>query len=528
MLTKSTTLLRSPLAAVLLVFVLAATAFAVLKAESAPHYRVSRESAIRIARADPRVAPVLTHRGYTSVRVDPLDQSEQRVSFFDGARLVVHAAVGSGRRVTHVAVRTPGSPMWGSRIANASAVLIAMALLFVLAVATVPLLSLENLDVLAFASFTLPVWLINEGLIQASVIAAYPPLAYLMVRMLAFGLRGGGRASREPLLSHVASRLAPAERRRVLRAVLAGTAAMITLVTVTSTGANDVAFAALAGATDLVHGVVPYGHIPGFVLHGDTYPLLTYALYVPAAAVMPVTDLFSDPQGALIVTAIATLLTAWGLHRLAGPRAALGWLAFPPVLLSASTGSNDVVLAACLVAVLATAAHRARSALLLGVAAWVKVIPLLALPVWLARMNRRGVGQTLAGLAALSAILGGWIVALGGVTAIGSMLHALSFQLDRGSLSSLWVGLGAGDLQPVAEAAVLAAVAAATAAVQRDRELRTDLPRLAALLTGIVLVAQFAASYWTWAYLPWAIAPAIVVLTGRTRASSPGRPSPCR
>ena len=79
----------------------------------------------------------------------------------------------------------------------------------------------------------------------------------------------------------------------------AGTGSLGTFetTTVTSTGPSDVAFAALAGATDLVHGVVPYGHIPGFILHGDTYPLLTYAVYVPAAAVMPVTDLFEMKVG---------------------------------------------------------------------------------------------------------------------------------------------------------------------------------------------------------------------------------------
>ena len=48
------------------------------------------------------------------------------------------------------------------------------------------------------------------------------------------------------------------------------------------------AAASMAGATDLVHGTLPYGHLPqGELVHGDTYPLLAYAAYVPAALLTP-------------------------------------------------------------------------------------------------------------------------------------------------------------------------------------------------------------------------------------------------
>jgi cell division protein FtsW (lipid II flippase) len=104
------------------------------------------------------------------------------------------------------------------------------------------------------------------------------------------------------------------------------------------------------------------------------------------------------------------------------------------------------------------------------------------------------------------------MVVLGGVGSVGAMARALTFQFDRGSLSSLWIGWGLGSLQPVAQAALLAVVVGATLAVRRDDRLRDDLPRLAAILAGVLLLTQFAANYWTWAYLPWAIAPALLVL----------------
>jgi hypothetical protein len=115
------------------------------------------------------------------------------------------------------------------------------------------------------------------------------------------------------------------------------------------------------------------------------------------------------------------------------------------------------------------------------------------------------------------------------VHSIETMLHALAFQFERGSLSSLWIGLRLEALQPAAEAALLGAVAWATLAVRRDPGLRDDLCRLAAILAGLLLIAEFAASYWTWAYLPWAVLPALLVMvpaSGRTRSPAGGHSMP--
>src|SRR5207247_964491 len=105
-----TSFLRRPLGAALVTLALALPAFALLKGHATTHYPVSHADAVKIARANPEVARTLGRYGYTSVRVSPIDKREQRVSFFRGSRLVLHAAVGSKRRVTHVAIRNPGSP----------------------------------------------------------------------------------------------------------------------------------------------------------------------------------------------------------------------------------------------------------------------------------------------------------------------------------------------------------------------------------------------------------------------------------
>ena len=55
------------------------------------------------------------------------------------------------------------------------------------------------------------------------------------------------------------------------------------MVGVSSFDAVDVVYAVMEGATKLIHGVLPYGHMPPGIIHGDTYPILSYALYAPLA-----------------------------------------------------------------------------------------------------------------------------------------------------------------------------------------------------------------------------------------------------
>src|SRR4051794_40580862 len=544
--TRASLALRSPARVALAAFLLALPALVLLKAHShAARFPLARAQAIRVASADERARHFLDREPYTRVRISPVDRELERVTFLRGYHLVADVAIDRRGRVTHVAGQEAGAPATGSTVANFAPVLVLLALLFALVTATVPLVSLRNLDVLAMASLTVPVWLLNRTLVEPSVWAAYPPLIYLAARCMGMGL--GQRRAREPAVSlywHVTSRWPADQRRRVLRMLVAALATFTAIVVPTSTGASDVAFAAMSGATDLIHGVVPYGHIPAFIVHGDTYPLLTYVAYVPAAVLMPVRDVWDDPTGGLLITTAATLLAAGGLYRIgvrmaraggsaqagpadgeppsvAGMRTMLAFLAFPPVVLAASGGANDAVLAACVVGAFACFHHTRRSTVMLGVAAWVKIVPALALPVWLARMPRRRALHAAGLLALMSGALAAVLVALGGPGALPAMLRAIAFQLERSSLHSLWVGLGLGGLQPVASAVLVGAVAAATIAVRRDATLGDDLCRMAALVAGIELIAQIAGNYWTWAYMPWVAVP--VLLSLLAPASAPAR-----
>ena len=101
-------------------------------------------------------------------------------------------------------------------------------------------------------------------------------------------------------------------------------------------------------------------------------------------------DGFDNLDGALYVaTGVRAARRArWRCVRrsAATARVALAFLAFPPVMIAASSGSNDVVAAA-----LVAAALRARgSTAALAAAGWVKLAPLALVPLWVARYRDRG------------------------------------------------------------------------------------------------------------------------------------------
>jgi hypothetical protein len=287
-----------------------------------------------------------------------------------------------------------------------------------------------------------------------------------------------------------------------------------------------VAFAALAGGTLLNHGVSPYGHIPVAVVHGDTYPLLTYVLYMPFAALSPVRDAFDSLDGALWLNAIALVAAAAVIFRRWGERTALAWLAFPPVLLAASGGGNDVPAALFVVAALATFARTHLSAGLLTLAGWVKIAPAVALVAWIARMRGASLAQALGVVAALLAAGFVAILAFGGSGAVNSALSALSFQLERGSWFSVWRQLGVPALQAACQALTVTFLVMTAVALRRD----PDLPfrRVAALAGTAIALVQLSANYWLYVYLPWLLPFILVALfpPARQRSQPSVRPVP--
>lgn len=511
---------RRALCAVAAVFLLGSLGVWMLHQRTRPHYRLSAAAAIAAARADRGDREFLAHNPTRSVRVIPLDATLQRVTFFDGPQVVLDAAVGEHGEVVSSEEHVAGMPASGAALANSPWILALLSAVFLLATMVMPLRRIRNLDALVVASFTLTVPLINARLVAPSVICAYLALCYLMSRCLSIGLRADdlpATAPVTPLLSWLCAGWEPTRRTWLLRLLVLATMLAFAMITLTSIGYTDVAAASLEGATDLLHGVLPYGHIQ-LALHGDTYPLLNYVLYIPGALWLPVNSVLSDLSGSLATATVASLLAGLALYRIAagrqitsssaeprgdrGLRALLAWFAFPPVLLAASGGSNDLLLAACLAWMLALRPRAGTSMLLLAMGIWVKLVPLILVAVWIPYQRRGLVRACLAALG-LSVALTGLILALGGPGGIPAMLNAMSFQFQRGSFFAPWYTFGLQWLQPFAQAAVLALLLGSVLYLRANRSAHGDLVRMSAIAGALLLGVQLAANYWTWSYLPW-------------------------
>jgi hypothetical protein len=492
---------------------------------------LARGRAIQAVEHSPLAARILAGSRFTSVSVTPLDSDLDRVSFFDHGQIVAQAAVRRDGVVTHGEGFSARSVPYGDWIAYQPAVLIGLAALFALMAGVAPWCRLRNLDVVAALSLVAPVVLLQKRYVDASVVTAAPGLGYLMVRC---ALRGLGpapaRSPSRPLLDLLTPGWDARRRVRLLRLMLMTLALIFVMVTVSSREAVDVTYAVMEGATKLLGGVLPYGHMPGDVIHGDTYPLLSYALYTPLAWVSPVQSTWSSVDVALGATATAALAVAWALFRavagarpgrrgsrpaeleLAGLRTATCWLSFPPLLAAASTGTSDVVLAAMLVFALVLWRRPGWATGLLAVGAWFKLVPLVLLPTRLAPLRGRRLTGALLVIALVSVPMIALLVALGGLDGPFSMIRAMSYQLSRGSPQAVWDALGIEGLQPVGQAATLALVAGATIRLATRPSWEQDTARMAALAGAILIALQLAANYWAFLYLAWAIPPVALSL----------------
>ncbi len=500
-----------PLAAAL-AFCIALAGLAAFHSAEGGEARPSERTARAAVLNDPAAGRHLARMGYDRVVSTPLDRRTIRVSFFDGGRIVLEAAVARGGSVTALNRYEDGHARVGSEVGQRVPVLAALLLLFLLATLRLPLVRIENADVAALAAFVVPVALLNERYLEWSVMAACVPLVYLTVRCARVGL-GRSQPSRGPWLYE---RLSP----RVARLTVGAAATAFVLVSIPGGLVSDVAYASIAGATKVLDGALPYGNLAqGDLVHGDTYPLLAYLAYLPGAVVAPVRGGFDNLDGALWVATGFALVAAGALGVAVrrgggdGMRIALAMLAFPPVMIAASSGSNDVVAAALVAVALALGSTAALTA-----AGWVKLAPLALVPMWVAAAERRG--RALLGAAAVTAALAVVLVLLGGIAGFADLFHAVSFQAERGSLLSPWSVMGGGGgAQVVFQAAVIAGIVGACMHVWSDRALAADPRRMAALGAAILLAVQLAANYWSYTYLAWAFPLLAVALLSGTRTA---------
>jgi hypothetical protein len=503
--------------------VLAGASLSLSAAHHEPRQPLPAKTAIADALRSPQVRQGLAGVRWSMAQASGVDGQDERVSFYAGSRMVLDALVRADGTVPSVGTFTHGGVPYGDWIAYEPSVLVVLSAVFVLMVGVVPLRRLRNLDVLATLSLLPTVVALQHRYIAFSAISAAPGVCYLIARCAWRGLGGGGPPpSSVPLVDQLTRRWPSAQRVHVLRAALVTLALVYLMVGVSSPAPDDVAYAVMEGATKIVHGVLPYGHLPGDVFHGDTYPILSYALYAPLARLAPVKATWSSVDGELALTALAALLTAgllaWSTARrarrtaapgasaeLPGLRAAIALLAFPPLLITVSAGTTDVALGAMLLLAVLLWRRPAASAGVLAAAGWFKLAPFALVPVWLAPLRGRRLLGAGAAVAAVSLACLGLVVALGGVAGGRTMAHAIGYQFNRESPQSAWYALGITGMQPVGEAAVIALIAGASVRLWRDRALAADRGRVAALTAAVLLGLQFSSSQWAFMYLAWVL-----------------------
>jgi len=389
-------------------------------------------------------------------------------------------------------------------------------------------LSLLHLDLLVLLSFSISLGFFNHANIYASVPLAYPPLIYLLARMLWLLRRPRPGRRERPRLRL----LIPAPWLAFGVVFLLGFRIGLN---VTDANVIDVGYAGVIGAQKVVDGKALYGHWPRDNEHGDTYGPVAYEAYVPFEQALGWSGKWDDLPAAHAAAVVFDLL-ALGLIFLLGLRIrgptlgialAYAWVAYPFTLFALESNSNDTLVAVFILAALLLASSPPARGVFAALAGLTKFAPLALVPV-LATHGLRELPawrrpRTLAAFFLAFAI----VIAIVSIPALRhNSLHAIyqrtiDYQANRGSPFSVW-GLY-GGLQGVQTGVQALAVVLALALAVIPR--RADLVGLAAACAAIVIATQLGVEHWFYLYIPWFFPLVMIALLGaRADRPSPDRP----
>ena len=365
---------------------------------------------------------------------------------------------------------------------------------------------LLHLDLLALSSFSVSLALFNDANVDASVPLAYPPLVYLLVRMVMVALGRGPRP--EPLRL-----LVPVSWLAIAVVFLLG---FRVALDVRSGNVIDVGYAGVIGADRLMDGARIYGAFPKDNERGDTYGPFAYESYVPFVAALGWSGSWDDlpaARGAAIAFDLLAVLLLFLLgRRVRGPDLgvvlAYAWVTFPFTLYALSTNTNDTLVAVLVLGALLAAGRPALRGALAALAGLTKFAPLALVP--LLALHDRRVPRFAAGFAAAAALA---VLPFLGEDLSTFFDRTIAYQADRGSPFSVWGLYGWETAQRLVQAgAVLLALVLAL--VPRPR----DLAGLAAACAAVLLGLQLGVSHWFYLYLVWFFPLVVLALLGRTRS----------
>ena len=396
--------------------------------------------------------------------------------------------------------------------------------------------SLLHLDLLVLLSFSVSLAFFNHARIYQSVPLAYPPLLYLLARMLALLRRSRGSGGRRRHRAPPQLRLLVSPRWLALGVVfLIG---FRIALNVSDSNVIDVGYAGVIGAQRLTTGKPLYGEFTSDNEHGDTYGPVNYEAYVPFQQIFGWSgkwdDLPAAHAAAIFFDLLATALLFLIGRRMRGPTLgvalAYAWVSYPFTLFALESNSNDSLVAALVLAAVLAASYRSQLALagrgvFAALAGLTKFAPLALAPLFathgLSETPREERVRTLAlySLAFLAT------VALVSLPALAhNSLHTfyertIAYQSNRESPFSVWGLYGWHGAEQVVEVAAVV-LAVLLAVVPR----RPDIVGLAAACAAVTIAEQLGIEHWFYLYIPWFFPLVIVALLGRL--SDPPGPQP--
>ena len=403
-------------------------------------------------------------------------------------------------------------------------------------------LSLLHLDLLVLLSLSVSLAFFNHANIWASVPAAYPPLLYLLGRMLwMLRRRAAGTSAPGPLRL-----LIPAPWLAVAVVFLVGFRVGLN---VTDSNVIDVGYAGVIGAQRITHDRPLYGGFPADNEHGDTYGPFNYEAYVPFERAFGWGGRWDDLPAAHAAAIFFDLLTVGLLfllgRRMRGPTLgialAYAWVSYPFTLFALESNANDTLVAAAILAALLAAGYGSGLARFArggfaALAALTKLAPLALAPILATHgLREQSMRRRLASLALFAA----GFLAVGALAMVPALAHdslhtvyerTLVYQGNRDSPFSVWGLYGWRGAELAAEV-FAAGLALVLAVIPR----RSDMVGLAAGCAAIMIAVQLAMEHWFYLYIPWFFALAIVALLGRFSpvpapagdgASEPARSTP--
>jgi hypothetical protein len=428
-----------------------------------------------------------------------------------------------------------GSPgAFGGNEINSAPVWLAFCALFFFGLADLRRpLSLRNLDLLVLLSFTVSLWFFNRGDVFTSVPLAYPPLLYLLGRMVWSTWRG-----------RLGTGAVPVWPVWLLAAATVFVAGFRLGLNVRTSNVIDVGYSGVIGANRIANGQSPYGHFPVELgkacgpsdadgetreriqtngrcesanPQGDTYGPVAYETYLPGYLALGWSGKWDDLPAAHFASIAFDLLCLAGLAlvglRFGGQRLAVtlafAWAAYPFTQYVSSSNTNDALPPLFLIWGFWLATWPAARGGFAALSGWTKFGSLLVAPLWASYPERRARPTLVFAAGFLAATLAAFSILLLEPNPVHAARvfwdRTLGWQIDRASPFSIWdwrqYHAGLPDLhvlQRVLEGLLIVAALAVYFVPRRKSPLQ-----LAALTAALLIGVELVLTHWFYLYLPW-------------------------